>query len=224
MIDIRNVGKILIKGNKEVKILKKINICIQEGEFVTFMGDRDSGKSSLIKIIGCQNRSTTGEYWLDHMIVGELREKELFDIKNTKIGFVSKAFNQLSRTSVIESVELPMMYAGISEKERRQRAKALLKKVGIENKYDYKPNQLSFENRQRLSIARALANNPKIILADEVTNQLDMKIGNRIIEIFQKLNSEGMTVVIAVNNCEIAQYSKRIVLFEKGQIINDMQI
>ncbi|WP_432666444.1 ATP-binding cassette domain-containing protein [Wukongibacter baidiensis] len=224
MIDIRNVEKILIKGNREVKVLKNVNIRIQSGEFVSFMGDGNSGKSSLIKIIGCQDRPTTGEYWLYNMIVENLKESELFKIKNTEIGFVSKTFNQLSRTSVIESVELPMMYAGISEKERRQRATTLLKKVRIENKSNYKPNQLSLEERQRFAIARALANNPKIILANEVTDQLDIKKGKGIIDIFQRLNNEGMTVVIAVNNYDIARFSKRIVFFKKGEVMDDIQI
>lgn len=221
MIRIENLSKIYNTGSFEVKALKDVDIYIKKEEFVSIMGPSGSGKSTLMNILGCLDKPTMGNYALDGVNIETLNEKELAAIRNKKIGFVFQSFNLLARTSAIKNVELPMMYAGVPQKERRQRAFEALKKVGLEDRIEHKPNELSGGQKQRVAIARALVNNPAIILADEPTGNLDTKSGEEIMGIFQKLNKEGVTIILVTHELDIAEHSKRILVFRDGKMIED---
>ncbi|MGF7059824.1 ABC transporter ATP-binding protein [Brassicibacter mesophilus] len=224
MINIENLGKIYRTGSIEVEALKEVNLDIHEKEFVSIMGPSGSGKSTFMNILGCLDRPTSGRYILDGVSVEGVNEKELAAIRNKKIGFVFQSFNLLSRTSALKNVELPMMYAGVSIKERRIKAMEVLEKVGLGERVHHKPNELSGGQKQRVAIARALVNNPAILLADEPTGNLDTKSGEEIMAIFQQLNKEGVTIILVTHEPDIAQHSKRIVVFRDGRLIEDRQV
>lgn len=224
MIKIENLGKIYDTGKISVEALKEVNLQIGKDEFVSIMGASGSGKSTLMNILGCLDRPTSGRYTLDEVSVENLNEVELAAIRNKKIGFVFQSFNLLPRTSALKNVELPMTYAGISKKERRQKALEVLEKVGLGDRVDHLPNELSGGQKQRVAIARALVNDPSILLADEPTGNLDTKSGQEIMSIFQQLNREGVTVVLVTHEPEIAQHTKRIVLFRDGRLIEDKKV
>lgn len=224
MINIENLGKIYRTGTIEVEALKEVNLDIHEKEFVSIMGPSGSGKSTFMNILGCLDRPTSGRYILDGVSVEGVNEKELAAIRNKKIGFVFQSFNLLSRTSALKNVELPMMYAGVSIKERRIKAMEVLEKVGLGERVHHKPNELSGGQKQRVAIARALVNNPAILLADEPTGNLDTKSGEEIMAIFQQLNKEGVTIILVTHEPDIAQHSKRIVVFRDGRLIEDRQV
>lgn len=224
MIKIENLGKIYDTGKISVEALKEVNLQIRKDEFVSIMGASGSGKSTLMNILGCLDRPTSGRYTLDEVSVENLNEVELAAIRNKKIGFVFQSFNLLPRTSALKNVELPMTYAGISKKERRQKALEVLEKVGLGDRVDHLPNELSGGQKQRVAIARALVNDPSILLADEPTGNLDTKSGQEIMSIFQQLNREGVTVVLVTHEPEIAQHTKRIVLFRDGRLIEDKKV
>ncbi len=224
MIKIENLGKTYDTGKIAVEALKNVNLEVHKEEFVSIMGASGSGKSTLMNILGCLDRPTSGSYSLDGVTVENLNEAELAAIRNKKIGFVFQSFNLLPRTSALKNVELPMTYAGIPKKERRMKALEVLEKVGLAERVDHLPNELSGGQKQRVAIARALVNNPAILLADEPTGNLDTKSGEEIMAIFQQLNKEGVTIILVTHEPEIAQHTKRIVLFRDGCLIDDRKV
>jgi len=221
MIRIQNLNKIYTTGTIQVTALKEVNMEIKPKEFVSIMGPSGSGKSTLMNIIGCLDRPSSGSYELDGEKIETLNDVQLAAIRNKKIGFVFQSFHLLPRMTALRNVELPMIYAGVPPKERRQRALDALCKVGLENRIHHKPNELSGGQKQRVAIARALVNHPSIILADEPTGNLDTKSGNEIIALFQQLNEEGATIVMVTHEPEIARHTKRIISLRDGEIIED---
>lgn len=221
LIEIKDLSKIYQMGSNELHALKKINLSIEHGEFVSIMGTSGSGKSTLMNILGCLDRPSLGNYYLEGIDINDKTEDELSDIRNQKIGFVFQSFNLIPRTSALKNVELPMIYAKTSAEKRVERAAMLLERVGLGERMDHVPNELSGGQRQRVAIARALANEPPIILADEPTGNLDTKSSVEIMEMFSSLHSEGKTVIIVTHERDIAEFTKRIVTFRDGMIIND---
>lgn len=212
-------------GDVEVHALRGVTLAISEGEFVAIMGASGSGKSTTMNIIGCLDQPTKGKYILDGQDVSRMSKDERADIRNTKIGFVFQGFNLLSRTSALENVELPMLYAGLSSTERHNRAQTALKAVGLAGREQNHPNQLSGGQQQRVAIARALVNRPKIILADEPTGALDSRTSVEVMDIFQRLNREqGITLVLVTHEHDIAEYAKRIIIFKDGKINRDYPV
>lgn len=224
MIDITNVNKIYRNGRLELQALFNINFKVEKEEFVSIMGASGSGKSTFLQILGCLDHATSGTYMLDGINISEASDKDFSKIRNQKIGFVFQAFNLLPKLTITENVELPMMYAGIKPKERRERAVDALIKVGLGNRIKHTPNEISGGQRQRVAIARALVNNPAIILADEPTGNLDSKSSVEIMNIFQGLNNEGVTIVMVTHEPDIAEFTKRKVVFRDGIIIDDAPI
>ncbi|HHY90456.1 MAG TPA: ABC transporter ATP-binding protein [Clostridiales bacterium] len=221
MIRIQNLNKVYTTGTIQVAALKGVNMEIKPKEFVSIMGPSGSGKSTLMNILGCLDRPSSGSYELDGEKIENLNDVQLAAIRNKKIGFVFQSFHLLPRITALRNVELPMIYAGVPPKERRQRASEALCKVGLENRIHHKPNELSGGQKQRVAIARALVNHPAIILADEPTGNLDTKSGNEIIALFQQLNEEGATIVMVTHEPEIARHTKRIISLRDGEIIED---
>lgn len=224
IIRMQDIGKIYDTGKIQVDALRKVNIGIEKGEFVSIMGPSGSGKSTLMNIIGCLDKSTSGSYELDSVNISDLDEVELAKIRNTKIGFVFQSFNLLPRITALQNVELPMIYAGIGKKERRVKAIEALERVSLAERMDHKPNELSGGQKQRVAIARALVNNPAIILADEPTGNLDTASGEDIMAVFQELNREGVTMVVVTHEPDIAEHTKRIVKFRDGFLISDEKV
>lgn len=221
MIKVESLNKIYENGRIQVAALKNINLTVSQGEFVAIMGASGSGKSTLMNILGCLDRANSGKYFLEQVDVSSLNDDELAKIRNLKIGFVFQAFNLLPKLTALENVELPMIYSGAKHKERREKALAALDKVGLSDRVLHLPNELSGGQKQRVAIARALVNSPSILLADEPTGNLDSKSSEEIMGIFQKLNDEGVTIVMVTHEPEIAHHTKRIVTFKDGEIITD---
>jgi len=221
IISMKNLGKTYKNGHIEVEALKNANLEIDKNEFVAIMGPSGSGKSTLMNIIGCLDRATKGEYWLDGVNISSLNERELAKIRNLKIGFVFQSFNLLPRITALQNVELPMIYAGVGSKERRKRAIAALERVGLEKRMHHKPNEMSGGQKQRVAIARALVNSPAIILADEPTGNLDSTSSEEIMAVFQDLNKEGVTIVLVTHEPDIAEHTKRILRFRDGMLKSD---
>ena len=222
LIDINEITKIYQLGDVSVKALCAVSFSIENGEFIAIMGPSGSGKSTFMNILGCLDKPTSGRYLLEGTDVGSLGRDELAAIRNKKIGFVFQGFNLLSRTSALENVELPMLYNGVTAKERRQKAMSALKSVGLEGREHHYPNQLSGGQQQRVAIARALVNNAPIILADEPTGNLDTKTSAEIMELFTKLNAESnITIILITHEHDIAAYSRRIIKFREGCIVTD---
>lgn len=225
LIKLQNICKSYPLEGFTLNILKHISLEIEEGEFVAIMGPSGSGKSTLMNILGCLDKPTSGHYWLDGQKVENLSVDQLAEIRNQKIGFVFQGFNLLSRTSAIENVELPMVYAGVPEASRRQRAIDALKQVGLEKRMDHQPNQLSGGQQQRVAIARAIVNNAPIIFADEPTGNLDSKMSVEIMELFTRLNREmGRTIILVTHEEDVARYSGRIIKIVDGEISSDERI
>lgn len=223
MIVCENITKIYKNEDVETVALKNISLKINEGEFVAIMGPSGSGKSTLMHILGCLDSPTSGKYFLDGEDVSKLNDDELAEIRNKKIGFVFQAFNLLPRTTVLRNVELPLIYAGISPKQREERAKQALKESAFPDKFWYHySNQLSGGMMQRVAIARSLVNDPKIILADEPTGNLDTKTGEIVLETFQTLNQkQGRTIVLITHEPYIAEHAERIIRIRDGELIDD---
>src|SRR5438552_6174786 len=225
VIQLDHIHKTYVMGEVEVHALRGISLTIREGEFVAIMGASGSGKSTTMNIIGCLDRPTRGTYALDGQDVSGMSKDERADIRCEKIGFVFQGFNLLSRTSAIENVELPMLYAGVATDRRDQRALQALASVGLAGREQNHPNQLSGGQQQRVAVARALVNNPALILADEPTGNLDSRTSVEVMEIFQRLNRErGITLVLVTHEPDIAQYAQRVVVFRDGRIQRDYQI
>lgn len=219
LIRMRGIVKRFYIGQpNELEILHGIDLDVKEGEFVSIVGASGSGKSTLMNMIGVLDRPTEGTYWLDGTDVQDAQDDELSQIRNRKIGFVFQNFNLISRTNARKNVELPMMYAGIPQKKRTQRAEELLDLVGMADRMDHQPNELSGGQKQRVAIARAMVNHPKILLADEPTGALDSKSGEQIMELFDSLNEEGVTIVMITHDPRIAAKAKRIVRIIDGEI------
>ena len=221
LIKIVNLCKVYDTGAVKVLGLKNINLTIHKGEFVAIMGQSGSGKSTLMNILGCLDRPVLGHYYLDGVDISSLNEDQLSKIRNQKIGFVFQSFNLISRTSAAKNVELPMTYAHVPKKERRQRAIALLERVGLGERVHHMPNEMSGGQRQRVAIARALANEPPLILADEPTGNLDTASSVEIMQLFSQLHAEGATVVVVTHEEEIAAFTERVIRFRDGEIISD---
>lgn len=222
LIEIQEISKIYSLGDIEVKALDGISVMIDRGEFLSIMGPSGSGKSTFMNILGCLDKPTGGRYILNGTDVSRLQRDELAAIRNKTIGFVFQGFNLLSRTNALENVELPMLYNGLSARERRPKAEAALKMVGLSGREHHNPNQLSGGQQQRVAIARALVNDAPIILADEPTGNLDTKTSQEIMELLVKLNEEsGITVIIVTHEPDIAAYSKRAIKFLDGKVLSD---
>ncbi|MFF2529709.1 ABC transporter ATP-binding protein [Brevibacillus sp. NPDC058079] len=221
VIQIEELRKQYVIGDQEIYALRGVSLSIEEGDFVAIMGPSGSGKSSMMNVIGCLDKPTSGEFFLDGYPVSQAHDDELAVIRNQKIGFVFQNFNLLPRTTAVENVELPLLYGGTSARERREKAIRALTSVGLAERLNNKPNELSGGQQQRVSIARALVNDPVILLADEPTGALDTKTSEEIMGIFQKLNDAGKTVILVTHEPDIAEYAKRIVRFPDGQIIAD---
>ncbi len=220
-IVIQDIVKTYQMGDSIVRALAGVSLTIEEGEFTAIMGPSGSGKSTLMNILGCLDRPTSGSYKLDGAEVATLGDDELALTRNKKIGFVFQNFNLLSRMSALNNVALPMVYAGVPQKDRLERARKNLEMVGLGGRLHHKPNELSGGQRQRVAIARALVNEPTIILADEPTGNLDSKSGDEIMEIFCELNQQGRTVILVTHEPEIAAYTRRTVTFRDGLIVSD---
>jgi putative ABC transport system ATP-binding protein len=222
LIEIRELVKVYCLGEVCVNALDKISLTIEKGEFVAIMGASGSGKSTLMNILGCLDKPSGGSYQLDGIDVAGLNRDELAEIRNNKIGFVFQGFNLLPRTSALENVEVPMLYGGVPSSERRERAFAALKSVGLEGREHHAPNQLSGGQQQRVAIARSLVNSAPLILADEPTGNLDSKTSAEIMEVFVRLNKDShITILIVTHEPDIAAYCKRVVRFLDGHIVSD---
>ena len=225
LIELKNLCKSYQVGEMKLDILKHISLTINDGEFVAIMGPSGSGKSTMMNILGCLDKPSSGKYFLDGIDVGKLDSDELAAIRNQKIGFVFQGFNLLSRTSALENVELPMVYAKVPAEERKERAAKALKSVGLGSRMDHQPNQLSGGQQQRVAIARAVVNEAPIIFADEPTGNLDTKMSVEIMELFTKLNRElGRTIILVTHEEDIARYSDRIIKIVDGEINSDAKV
>lgn len=222
IIQTTNISKIYRMGSETIEALKSISITVDKGEYVAFMGPSGSGKSTFMNIIGCLDSPTNGQYILNGHDVSDLSENELAEIRNKEIGFVFQTFNLLPRSSSLENVALPLIYAGYGRSEREERAHQALTSVGLGDRAKHKPNELSGGQRQRVAIARALVNNPSIILADEPTGNLDSKTSYDIMNLFQDLHHAGNTIIMVTHEDDIAHYAHRIVRMRDGLVETDM--
>lgn len=224
VIQVRDIHKIYRMGETQVHALRGVTLEIRRGEFVAIMGASGSGKSTFMNILGCLDKPTSGQYLLEGTDVSQLDKKELAGIRNRKIGFVFQGFNLLARTTALENTELPTLYARINKEERHKRALEALKMVGLEDRMNHFPSQLSGGQQQRVAIARALVNRPSILLADEPTGNLDSRTSVEVMEIFQSLNDQGLTVILVTHEHDIAQFTKRSIVFRDGRIRRDEAI
>ena len=218
MIRLEHIYKDYLQETLTVPVLKDINLTIEEGEYVAIMGPSGSGKTTLMNIVGCLDHPTSGGYWLDGEDVFSLKENELSDLRLQKIGFVFQNFYLMAQETALENTALPLGYAEVPKAERLERAKEMLCKVGLEERLNFKPSQLSGGQKQRVAIARAMVNHPKVLLADEPTGALDSKSGQQIMELFEQLNREGVTVVIITHDANFAARAHRIVKIMDGEI------
>lgn len=221
LIKITNIKRDFILGNETVYVLKGIDLQINKGEYVALMGPSGSGKSTLMNILGCLDTPTSGNYILNGKDVSQMHDDELAEIRNKEIGFVFQTFNLMPRTTALNNVALPMIYAGYSKSDRNKRAKEVLEQVNLADRMDHQPNQLSGGQRQRVAIARALVNRPSIILADEPTGNLDSKTSNEIMKLFGDIHQLGNTVILVTHEEEIAAYANRIIRLRDGMIESD---
>ena len=211
ILELDHIYKDYMQGSMVVPVLKDVTLHVEEGEYVAIMGPSGSGKSTLMNIIGCLDKPTKGEYSLDGVNILHQKDNDLADVRLNKLGFVFQTFQLLPRQTALENVALPLVYAGVSKKERNQRAAEALDRVGLSDRVSFVPNQLSGGQKQRVAIARAMVNRPKILLADEPTGALDSKSGKQVMELFEKLNAEGVTIIMITHGREIARHARRVV-------------
>ena len=225
IIEITGLQKNYTVGDETVKALRSIDLSINKGEFVSILGPSGSGKSTLLNILGCLDKPTAGNYWLDGIDVKSMSKNRLAEIRNLNLGFVFQSYNLLPRTTALENVELPLLYnSKMNSKERRQRAEYALEAVGLADRMKHLSNQMSGGQQQRVAIARSLVNDPLIILADEATGNLDTRTSYEIMTLFQKLNENGITIGFVTHETDIAAFTKRNIVFRDGQIIKDVTI
>ncbi|ALM21675.1 ABC transporter [Nonlabens tegetincola] len=223
VIEVKNIIRDFKLGQETVHVLKGINLDIKKGDYVALMGPSGSGKSTFMNLLGCLDTPTSGEYLLNGTAVSSLNDNQLADIRNSEIGFVFQTFNLLPRTTALDNVALPMVYAGKSKKDRHARASEVLKSVGLEDRMDHKPNQLSGGQRQRVAVARALVNKPSIILADEPTGNLDSKTSVEIMALFDEIHANGNTVILVTHEEDIAEHAHRVIRLRDGLIESDIR-
>ena len=221
LVELKNIKKSFLLGGEEVEILHGVNLSVEEGEFVAMMGPSGSGKSTTMNILGCLARPTGGEYLLGGVRVAEMDSDELAHIRNRMIGFVFQGFNLLPKTTALENVELPLLYAGVPRSERHEKAKQALIDMGLQERLYHEPSQLSGGQQQRVAIARGIVNRAPILMADEPTGNLDSKTSDEIMALFRRLNDEGMTIILVTHEYDVALYAKRILHFRDGLIIKD---
>ena len=221
LVELKNIKKSFLLGGEEVEILHGVNLSVEEGEFVAMMGPSGSGKSTTMNILGCLDRPTGGEYLLGGVRVAEMDSDELAHIRNRMIGFVFQGFNLLPKTTALENVELPLLYAGVPRSERHEKAKQALIDMGLQERLYHEPSQLSGGQQQRVAIARGIVNRAPILMADEPTGNLDSKTSDEIMALFRRLNDEGMTIILVTHEYDVALYAKRILHFRDGLIIKD---
>ncbi len=224
MIELNNIYKLYEMGGETVTALDDITLTIQDGEFTSIMGPSGSGKSTLMNMTGLLDTFDRGEYILNDINIGEYSDKELAQIRNKQIGFVFQSFNLMPRLSVLQNVMLPLVYAGVSLSERKERATAALERVGLGDRLNHRPNEISGGQKQRVAIARAIVNDPAVILADEPTGNLDSTTAEEIMRIFQELNREGSTIVMVTHEREIADYTKKIIHLRDGKLVEEEEI
>jgi putative ABC transport system ATP-binding protein len=218
LISLSNIRKTYVLGAQTVHALKKIDLDIQRGEYVALMGPSGSGKSTLMNVIGCLDTPSQGEYWLNAKEVSKMSDVDLSKVRNDEIGFVFQTFNLLTRLTALENVALPLVYAGIPLKERNERAAETLNKVGLGDRFHHKPNELSGGQRQRVAVARALINNPSLLLADEPTGNLDTQTSHEIMALFEEIHAAGNTIVLVTHEEDIAKHAKKIMRLRDGLI------
>ena len=221
VVRLHNVTKVYTMGDQRVEALKGVSFSVRPGDFVAIMGASGSGKSTCMNVLGCLDVPTSGEYRLEDVNVGELSRNQLAEIRNKKLGFVFQGFNLLARTTARENVELPLVYAHVPAAARKAKAMAALDQVGLAGRADHYSNQLSGGQQQRVAIARALVNDPAIILADEPTGNLDSRTSEEIMGIFQRLNRQGITIIMVTHEPDIAAFTGRQIIFRDGQIVSD---
>jgi putative ABC transport system ATP-binding protein len=224
LIEVENLTKVYEMGSVQVHALRNVSFSIEKQEFVSIMGPSGSGKSTLMDILGCLAKATSGTYVLEGLEVAKMSDNKLAEIRNKRIGFVFQAFNLLPRTTALHNVELPLIYAGVGRRERRRRARAALEAVGLADRTHHKSNELSGGQIQRVAIARALVNNPSMMFADEPTGNLDTTSGAEVMEIFDRLNEEGNTIIMVTHERYIAEHAKRIIHLKDGIIEQDERV
>lgn len=221
IIDIRNLQKVYVMGDNQVNALQSVTLAITKNEYVALMGPSGSGKSTLMNLIGCLDSPSGGEYYLNNKLVSSMSDSELAQVRNKEIGFVFQTFNLLPRLSALENVALPLVYAGWNRTQRLERAGEILEAVGLKDRMEHKPNELSGGQRQRVAVARALVNNPSIILADEPTGNLDTKTSYEIMELFEEIHAAGNTIILVTHEADIAAHAHRIVRLRDGVVESD---
>src|SRR5688500_5815438 len=223
LIETRDLWKTYVMGSEEIHALQGVSIALERGEYVAIMGPSGSGKSTLMNLIGCLDTPSKGSYLLNNKQVSEMNDNELARIRNEEIGFVFQTFNLLPRASALQNVELPLVYAGVTSKDRTARAKQALEKVELTSRMSHRPNELSGGQRQRVAIARALVNDPSILLADEPTGNLDSKTGTEIMALFERLHEGGNTIVLVTHEADVVAHAKRIIHVRDGQVEKDVK-